>query len=74
MRYKVFVCSGLIALATATAFAQRAFVPPPGSVRLLERYQPPGSNGETKIVGAVIDIRQVPVKNAQRAAAEPDHR
>lgn len=65
MRYKVFVCSGLIALATATAFAQRAFVPPPGSVRLLERYQPPGSNGETKIVGAVVDIRQEPVKNAR---------
>lgn len=65
MRYKVFVCSGLIAFFAASAVAQRAFVPPPGSVRLLERYHPPGSNGETKIVGAVVDIMQEPVKNAR---------
>jgi Prealbumin-like fold domain len=65
MRYKVFVCLGLIALATASAVAQRAYVPPPGSVRLLERYLPPGSTGETKIIGAVVDIMQNPVQNAR---------
>ena len=61
----LILCSALIVAASATALAQQAFVPPPPGVRFLERYRPANAKGDTKIIGTVIDIRQVPVKGAR---------
>jgi hypothetical protein len=35
------------------------------AVRFAEPWRPPGSTGATKVIGTVIDIRQVPVTNVQ---------
>jgi hypothetical protein len=58
---------GLILISGATLTAQtgvRLVQPPRPGVTFAEAWRPAGTNTETRIVGAVIDIRQVPVAYA----------
>lgn len=57
---------GLI-LAGITISAEQTFVPPPSSLKFAEPWRPAsnGNLGETRIIGTVIDIRQVPVANVR---------
>ncbi len=65
MRNKFYiVCLGLIVVTSASALAQQGFVPPQSGARFFERYRPE-SAGDTRIVGSVIDIHQVPVGYAR---------
>jgi hypothetical protein len=56
-------------IAGVTLGAQSASVrrvqPPPAGMRLVESWRPATVTGDTKIVGNVIDIRQVPVAHAR---------
>lgn len=63
MRHKLFICSGLIAFATAAAVAQQPQGATSFSVRFLDSYRDIGASRETKIVGAVVDIKHAQVKN-----------
>ena len=59
------VCSALVAMAGTTAIAQEAFEPARSGVRFLERYRAESAKGDTKIVGTVIDVQQIPVAKAR---------
>ena len=50
---------GLV-LAGISVAAEQSFVPPPAGLKFSESWLPAGK-GDTRIVGTVIDIRQVPV-------------
>lgn len=56
---------GLIIATTAAATAQRSTItrvqPPQPRVRFVELWQPTTTTGDTRIVGTVVDIRQVAV-------------
>ena len=60
---------GITLVAGGTLVAQSVSVrrvqPPPPGVRLLEGWRPSDVSGETRIVGTVIDIRQVPIAYAR---------
>jgi len=51
---------GLV-LAGISVAAEQSFVPPPTGLQFSEPWRPAGGKGDTRIVGTVIDIRQVPV-------------
>ena len=51
---------GLV-LAGISVAAEQSFVPPPAGLKFSEPWRPAGAKGDTRIVGTVIDIRQVPV-------------
>jgi hypothetical protein len=63
------VVSGLILMAGAGLTAQRTSVrlvqPPPPGVRFIEAWRPNNARSDTKIIGTVLDIRQVPVAYAR---------
>lgn len=63
------VVSGLVLIAGASLTAQRTSVrlvpPPPPGMRLIEAWRPVTTKGDTKIIGTVVDIRQVPVAYAR---------
>jgi hypothetical protein len=65
-RYIALAVLGLIIAAGVGVGAQgRArLVTPPRTIRFAESWRPVEGRGATQIVGAVIDIRQVPVPNA----------
>jgi hypothetical protein len=66
MRSRFFVIfSALMALASATALAQQAFVPARQGVRSWQSLLPPGPGGAAKVVGAVLDVEQQRVANAR---------
>jgi hypothetical protein len=46
-----------------TSLAQQGFIPAPSGVRRAEAIRPTTGTTETRIIGSVIDIRQVPVAN-----------
>ncbi|HEX4915583.1 MAG TPA: carboxypeptidase-like regulatory domain-containing protein, partial [Vicinamibacterales bacterium] len=50
---------------TAQSVSVRRVLPPSAGVRLLEPWLPGNVRGVTRIVGNVIDIRQVPVSRAR---------
>ena len=69
-RYLIAAVCGLILMAGAGLVAQRGtirLVPAnPSAPRFAERWRPiTVGNGETKIIGTVIDIRQIPVANVR---------
>ena len=51
---------GLV-LAGISVAAEQSFVPPPAGLQFSAPWRPAGAQGDTRIVGTVIDIRQVPV-------------
>jgi hypothetical protein len=51
---------GLI-LAGIIVSADQSFVPPPSGLKFSEQWRPAGSQGDTRVIGTVIDIRQEPV-------------
>lgn len=59
---------GLI-IATSTGLAAQGTVrrvqPPTSGLRFAQAWLPPTTRGDTKIIGTVIDIRQVPVSGAK---------
>jgi hypothetical protein len=60
----------MVAALGVTAVAEQrremAFVPPPTqAVRFAEPWRPNGASTETRVIGTVIDIRQMPVSNAR---------
>ena len=57
---------GLI-LVGITISAEQTFVPPPSSLKFSEPWRPAtdGNLGDTRIIGTVIDIRQVPIANVK---------
>lgn len=55
----------IVAAAAVASSAQQGFIPPPSGVRRAEPWRPAESTGRTRIVGTVIDIRQVPVAYAR---------
>ena len=63
------VVSGLILVGGAGLTAQRTSVrlvqPPPPGVRLAEAWRPANIKGDTRIIGTIFDIRQVPVAYAK---------
>lgn len=59
------VICGLVVMGGTAAIAQQGFVPAPTGVRLAERWRPAGVQGDTRIIGRVLDIRQVPVAYAR---------
>ena len=58
------VCVVSIAGAVSST-AQQGFVPPRTGVRSVEPWRPAQVSGVTRIIGSVIDIRQVPVAYVQ---------
>lgn len=58
------VALGLLFAGIAVA-AQQSYVPPPSSLTFAGKWVPPGAQGDTRILGTVIDIRQVPVANVK---------
>lgn len=58
------ICA-LVAVGGTTLLAQQGFIPAPTGVRLAERWRPADTNGDTRIIGAVIDVRQMPVGYAK---------
>ena len=58
------ICAVITAGGTAL-FAQQGFVPAPTGVRLAERWRPADMTGDTRVIGTVIDVRQVPVAYAK---------
>lgn len=67
MRNRLLVVITLIAIASASVLAQRSFTPARPGVRGWEPYSPEGTRRSTKVVGTVIDIRQMPVAHARLA-------
>ena len=65
-RYISLAVLGLIIATGVGAGAQgnASLLPKPPNVRFAESWRPAEGRGTTQIVGAVIDIRQVPVANA----------
>ena len=61
--FSAMICA-LIAAST-TLLAQQGFIPAPTSVRMAERWRRADQTGETRIVGTVVDFRQVPVPYAR---------
>jgi hypothetical protein len=59
------VSCALIAVAGTTVLAQQGFIPAPGGVRLAERWRPADRLGITRVIGTVVDARQVPVAYAK---------
>ena len=55
----VAAVAGLDAQGTATLVRQRQ------SVTFAEGWRPPNTNGDTKVIGQVVDIRETPVANAR---------
>lgn len=53
-----------VSLAAQSVSVRRVQPPPPG-VRLAEGWRPANGSGDTRIVGNVIDIRQVPVSHVR---------
>ena len=62
--FSAMICA-LIAAASTTLLAQQGFIPAPTSVRMAERWRPAGKQGDTRVVGNVVDIHQVPVAYAR---------
>jgi hypothetical protein len=58
------VCAAVTVTASMTTLAQQGFVPAQSGIRAVESYRPE-SAGDTKVIGTVIDIQQVPVKYAK---------
>ena len=58
------ICAVITAGGTAL-FGQQGFVPAPTGVRLAERWRPADATGDTRVIGTVIDVRQVPVAYAK---------
>jgi hypothetical protein len=58
------ICA-LVAAGSTTLLAQQGFIPAPTSIRLAERWQPADRKGDTRIIGTVVDVRQVPVPYAR---------
>ena len=63
------VVSGFVLMAGAGLTAQQPAVrlvqPPPPGVRFIEAWRPANTNTDTRIIGSVLDIRQVPVAYAR---------
>ena len=55
----ILAAAGMEAQGTATLVQQRQ------GVRLAESWRPPNTQGDTKIIGQVVDIRQMPVAYAR---------
>ena len=51
---------GLVVAGISLA-AEQSFVPPPPGMQFSEPWRPAGAKGDSRIIGTVIDIRQVPV-------------
>lgn len=60
----VTLIAGGATLAAQSSSVRRVQPPPPG-VRFVEGWRPDTGSTETKIIGNVIDIRQVPVSHAR---------
>jgi hypothetical protein len=69
MKRIVLAIFGLTLIAGVTITAQSASVrrvqPPPSGVRFVEGWRPASATGDTRIIGNVIDIQQVPVAYAR---------
>ena len=48
-------------IAGITVSADQSFVPPPSGLKFAEPWLPAGSQGDTRVIGTVIDIGQIPV-------------
>jgi len=59
------VLSALIVIASVSTLAQQSFTPARSGVRSWEPYSLEGTRRATRVVGTVIDIRQVPVAHAK---------
>lgn len=59
------IALGVIAIGGISLAAQQSFIPPTPSFRFQEAWRPNGARGDTRMVGTVIDIRQVPVGKAK---------
>ena len=59
------VICALIAVGGTTLLAQQGFIPARSGVRLAERWRPADANGNTRVIGVVLDARQVPVGSAK---------
>jgi hypothetical protein len=59
---------GLI-IATSAGLAAQGTIhrvqPPPSGLRFAETWRPPTTRGDTRIIGTVMDVRQVPVVGAR---------
>lgn len=67
MRTRIWLAGfGLIVAVSAGVFAQQGFgqVPPLSGLRLTEPWRPASGKGQTEVIGAVVDIRQVRVAMA----------
>lgn len=70
MKNRTIVAISVLVIAAGTFMSAQGgtvrFVPPqPRMIRLLEPWRPAGRNGDTKIIGSVIDIRQTAVSHAK---------
>ena len=63
------VVTGFVLITGAGLTAQRTSVrlvqPPPPGVRFVEAWRPVNTTGDTRIVGTIVDMRQVPVAYAR---------
>jgi hypothetical protein len=48
-----------------TLLAQQVFIPAPSGVRRAETLRPASGRGETRVIGSVIDLKQIPVANVR---------
>ena len=62
--FSAMICA-LIAAGSTTLLAQQGFIPAPTSVRLAERWRPAGKQGDTRVVGSVVDVHQAAVPYAR---------
>lgn len=65
MKKNIIVAIIGLLFAGITVAAQRSYVPPPGGLKFAEPWRPDGAKGDTRVIGTVIDIRQVPVTYAK---------
>jgi len=66
MRKCLFVAVSLLLVGGAvSSSAQQGFIPPRPGVRMAQPWRPVDGQGATKVIGSVIDIRQVPVAYAR---------
>ena len=59
------VICAVIAVGGTTLLGQQGFIPAPTGVRLAERWRPAEAQGDARITGVVLDVRQVPVGHAK---------
>lgn len=61
MRKFISVAVMGLVLAGITVSADQSYVPPPSGLKFSEPWRPAGSQGDTRVIGSVIDIRLIPV-------------